>query len=262
MEKLLRRIQELGQQAAKVQQAVKAAPARVGELRQSVTGVVGQAVQIHADLRTALSQLRQTGEDTLVETLRELDEGAELFMRAGHRLDGVDLDLGLMPRVLVRLGREAEVAEDIFKSLLQEAESRPTVHAVLQALHTADKVASGPRLQHLEPGEVTIHVGPEPVVRVGWRRPAPRAAASAAATPTPAAAPASSTLFGAGSFFERRAEATPPSPGAVPQSTAASRPNIVPPAVAAPAATAPAPTGDWRRDALARFKKMPDLTRR
>lgn len=256
MEKLLRRIQELGQQAAKVQQAVKAAPGKAAELRQSVTEVVGQAVQIHSDLRTALGQLKQNGEDTLVEALRELDEGAELFDRAGYRLDGVDLDLGLTPRLLVRLGREEAVAEFVFKSVLGEAESRPTVHAVLQALHTADKVAAVPRLQHLEPGEVTVHVGPEPVVRVGWRRPAPEPPTerkAPAAEPAPAAAPAS--LFGTGSFFERRSGPPSAEPAITPPPAA---PAVVPQVTTK---AAPVPAGQERHDPLARFKKMPDLAR-
>lgn len=254
MEKLLRRIQELGQQAAKVQQAVKAVPAKVGELRQSVTGALGQAVQIHADLRTALGQLKLGGEDALVEALQELDEGAELFARAGWQLDGVDLDLGLMPRLLVRLGREEEVAEFVFKSALGEAESRPTVHAVLQALHTAGRVAAGPRLQHLEPGEVTVQVGPEPVVRVGWRRPVPEPPAERKAPtvePAPAAAPGS--LFGTGSFFEQRSGS--------PSAASASTPPPAAPA-AVPQVTTPAtavPADQERHDPLARFKKMPDL---
>jgi hypothetical protein len=256
MEKLLRKIQELGQQAAKVQQAVKAAPGRAAELRQSVAEVVSQAVQTHADLRTALGQLKQGGEDALVEALRELDEGAEIFARAGWRLNGVDLDLGLMPRLLVRLGREEAVPEFVFKSVLGEAESRPTVHAVLQALHTADKVAAGPRLQHLEPGEVTVQVGPEPVVRVGWRRPAPALPAerkAPAAEPAPAAAPAS--LFGTGSFFERRAGPPSAAPAITPQPAA---PPIVPQTTTK---AAPLPAAQERHDPLARFKKMPDLSR-
>ncbi|MFN0068264.1 MAG: hypothetical protein ACKVYV_11570 [Limisphaerales bacterium] len=257
MEKLLRKIQEIGQQAAKVQQAVKAAPGKAAELRQSVAGVVGQAIQIHADLRTALGRLKQGGEDTLVEALRELDEGAEIFARAGWRLDGVDLDLGLMPRLLIRVGRAEEVAESGFESALGEAEGRPTVQAVLQALHAADKITAGPRLQHLEPGEVTVHVGPEPVVRVGWRRPAPARATdrtAPGAEPAPAAAPTS--LFGSGSYFERRS-GPPEAARAVTPPTAA--PAIVPQVTAK---AAPAPADEDRHDPLARFKKMPDLTRR
>ena len=85
-------------------------------------------------------------------------------------------------------------------------------------------------------------------------------------TPIPAAASGTGSALGSyesGSFFGRTSvPAATPGPSLAPATGPAGTEVSVPatPASGAPAIPEPAPsTGDWRKDALARFKKMPDL---
>jgi hypothetical protein len=154
------------------------------------------------------------------------------------------------------------------ESLLRECAGRRTLQAIFQALIRAEALEEKVQLADLSFRGLIVHVGAVPTVRLCWRRAgelaeetAAAAVAQPAATPPPLPLPA----YGASSFFERAA--TPQPVPAAPVAPVTEQPSsaLAPtrlPGHQKPAVTEPvAATGDWRKDALARFKKMPDLSR-
>jgi len=131
----------------------------------------------------------------------------------------------------------------------------------LRALIKAEELADKINLTELTYRELIVDVGPTPAVRLCWRpeEEVPMASPMAAVSqPAPAAPPVMGS-FGQGSFFERPAVVKPAVldsaalAGAIAAPTEASRPPASP--------AAPARVSDWGREALDRFKKMPDLSR-
>ena len=145
------------------------------------------------------------------------------------------------------------------------------MQALLNALIKAEEMAAKVELPDLVYRELIVDVGPAPTVRVCWRPlsvEAETVIASPVAVPPVAPPPvlsAQSEIFGKGSFFEPRqasgapADAGPSAPSIV--ASPASTPTASP--VVAPVLGAQGKgSGDWKRGALDRFKRMPDLSKR
>lgn len=275
MNKLVTRLQVLRQRAGQLKSAVEAAPAKAAQLRDAVHATTGQLQQLRTDVQGTVAALKSDSEATLAETLVELDGGLGLLARAGYDLTGIDLEQGASPRLIVHLDQIEAARTEPLAQLARECAGKRTLSAILQALIRAEALEEQVQLGDLSFRGLIVHVGPVPTVRLCWRRPDGEAEeAVVPETPAPAAPPVSRptatppplplSAYGTGSFFER---ATTPATAPRPASTTAAEPAGPTPAptpVNAPPQTEEAATpatGDWRKDALARFKKMPDLRR-
>lgn len=274
MNKLVNRLQALRQRAGQLKSAVEAAPAKAAQLRDAVHATTGQLQQLRADVQGTVAALKSDTEATLAETLVELDGGLGLLARAGYDLTGVDLEQGASPRLIVHLDQIEAARTEPLEQLLRECAGKRTLHAIVQALIRAEALEEKVQLGDLSFRGLIVHVGPMPTVRLCWRRPADEEdeiapAEAPATTPSPASRPAATppplplSAYGTGSFFERTsapatAPQAQPSPATSPAPVA---PQTMPDRPESPRESSPVNTGDWRKDALARFKKMPDLRR-
>ncbi len=278
MKHALDRLQGLRQKAVQLKHVVDAAPARAAQLRELVNATAGQLQQLRAEVDATVHGLRADSEAQTAAALVEIDGSLGTFARAGCDLTGVDLEPGPPSRLIVRLEKIESVGVGALRMLLAENEGRKLTHAILAALIRAEEKEGWIRLGDLEFREITVHVGPQPIVRLGWRR------HPGSEGQHPGAVPASAT-----------AVIPPPIPAAVvesvfdrPKPAAAVTPATVP--VPKPTSPRPAPTPAWsaygstteaagqpeapaesksaskaggapHQDALARFKKMPDLSK-
>ena len=224
------------------------------------------------ELLQTVQGLRADTSTSWAEALVELDANLDAFEQAGHELIGIDFSPGLTATLSVRLRWFAVIEEPAMKALLREYTDRKTVHTVLTALRQAADMAESLSVTGLQYDSLTVELGLTPRVQLHWR-PVEAAAGQVATTAlaslpagrpvAPAAhigsvAPTSTmagTGYGQGSFFERRSTTPQPAPTARPPQLDAEPEPPAPPVTQAPAT-------DWRTDALARFKKMPDLNRR
>jgi hypothetical protein len=271
MKKFVDKIQDLGHKAAQIKQAVESVPPKLAEVRDAVIATTGQLQQLRNDVQSTVSSLRAENDDRLIEALREIDDSTDTFREAGYDLDDVEMEIVMPQRLIVHLEKVSDVPATRLRSLLAANEGRRNTHAILVALIKAEEMANKVALTNLRYHKLMVYVGATPSVRLcWWAEPTvaeqPFAATSAtqagvaAPAPQPMAAPVSS-LFGQGSFFERR-EPTPaiavqPTSPVV-ATTLASRTSAAPAPASEPVSETP---GDWRRDALERFKKMPDLSK-
>jgi hypothetical protein len=265
MKKFISRVQNLSQKAAELQAAMQRAPAKVAELRETVASTAGQFMQMRADVQSTLQGLRAEGEDRLTESLREIDASVEVFGDAGYVIHEVEMELGVAQRLIVHLEKADDVPHAILRQLMGAHQARKTTHAILAALIKAEEMSDRVHLQNLGYHKLTVYVGLAPSVRVCWGASEPaRVATSPApavvATPPPLpAAPA----FAQTSYFERRATptTTPSSPVIAPESAAVVSVHSTAAAAHHEPVESAAEAGDSRHDALARFKKMPDLNK-
>jgi hypothetical protein len=291
MKKFARKLQQFGEKAAQVQRAIDAAPAKAAQIRESVLATAGQIQQLRADVLSSVSGMRSADDARLVETIRELGNAGPAFGEAGFELESVELEMGLHQRLVVQLVRVAEIPAARLRGLRDMQWESPAVQSILGALLTAQELAARVDGGNLEFSRVTAYVGASPSVRIAWEPvdadeeesipatptrtagavpppiPEPTVAASqprpASSDTTPSlasgAAPSTFGAYGASSFFEPRSTTSPSRPTSTSASggTTASSPS---PDTETASEESEA-TGDWRKDALARFKKMPDLSK-
>ena len=264
MSKFSRRLQSLADKATQFKQVIESVPPKVSDIRDALLTTTGQLQQMRADVQSAVAGLQADTEEKLLQTLREIDAGGETFREAGFELTGVDMELGLNRRLIAHLGWVEDVPESTLRSVLSACQSQRTLHAMLSAVIQAGKLADQVKLTNLGCEELVVHVGPAPTVRICWRTAEEEepvtTPVSMASTPLAAAPAAATSAFTSSSYFEPRRA---PEPTAKPTSTATPEHVAAPTAVTAPApAVSPAPAtgGDWRRGALDRFKRMPDLS--
>ena len=261
MKQFISNIKNLSQKAAEIKAAMQQVPPKVAEIREAVTATAGQLQQLKSEIQYSVADLKADQEDHLSEALQEINNSKEVFEKAGFVLDGVDLELSPVQRLLVHLLRVEDVHTSVLRSLVQSNQHRRTTRAVLSSLLQAKQMADTVEVGGLIYNEVVVGIGPIPSVRLCWRSEQPEPAAvvhtaAPAISVTPAPAPAPSP-FGASSFFERR-EAKP-APVAQPlTATVQSAPVIEQTSVTK---VEPVTETAVASDPLARFKKMPDLAR-
>jgi hypothetical protein len=286
MKRVIHRIKALGDKATQLKTAVEGAPAVAAGIRDAVAVTASQLRQLRADVQTGVSGLRVEDEDRLIDALREVSAGTDVFEQAGFELSGVDVELGLLRRIVVRLERFEEVSVSRLRSIHAASAGQSTLQALLNALIKAEEMASKVELPDLTYRQLIVDVGPAPTVRVCWRpdtavvdaEPAAPKPVSAAPTTVPPVASGTPSVFGGDSFFEPRpastaytAQPAASSPGSATVVAATMPGPAGPTQTASVPAGAPAPvpvttgvttkTGDWKRGALDRFKKMPDLSK-
>ncbi len=290
MNTVLTRLQALRDKAAQLKQAVDSAPAKAAQLRDAVNATTGQLQQLRADVQGTVASLKSDSDASLAETLVELNGGIGTLARAGYDLGGVDIEQGPAPRVIVHLDQIASARTTPLESLMKEISGKRTLQAILNALIRAEALEEKVQLADLSFRGLIVHIGAVPTVRLCWRRQhedveeeahllaqkmAPALMAETSTTPAPPPLP----NYGATSFFEKQAPvvvapASQPAPAPVAQPVAIEirQASLAPtpsystlrPSSSSPKAPPAEPdpsTGDWRKDALARFKKMPHLGR-
>ncbi len=277
---MLRRAKDLSQQAERVRELLETAPERIEQAKGIVTQTTSQLHQLRTDVQASIAGLRAETGETVTLAIRELNEGAPVFLQAGYALEGVDMELGIAARLTAHLRRVEDIGVAAIRAMLKPNDDRRVVHGVLAALVKAEEIAAQTHFDNLHYCEVSVQVGPAPTLRLRWRAlepepdqastppPIPHAALPQTAarpepTPTKQPAPASQpaapsvSAFTQSTYFEPR---TSPAPAARQQTEstpdAAVAPQPVPTKSTAPAAR------DWKQDSLERFKKMPDFTKR
>jgi len=263
MKKFRKKFQDLSQKAAQIKQALEAAPGKVAEVRQLITQTVGEFQQLKDDFRISSS--------AFPEIMEQITAGAEVLDETGYRLDRLQMEVGGNPRLIVHLNREEETSVRSLHELQEKHQGNVALRSILAALIKAEEMAAKVHLPGMTYHALTVEVGMMPGVRLTWWADAAHAEeeeetppAPPSSTPAaPAPAPPVSAFLGQTTYFERR---TPPLASAVETKPAEKLVENVPaPAPSAKPSQTSAQTGSsaggWRRDALERFKKMPDLSK-
>jgi len=280
MKRFIRKVQTFGNKAAELREALEKVPGKVAELRQSVNMTTDQLKLARAEVLNTIEDLQAHNEDRLLTAIQEINAGGPVLREAGFELNGLDMDFSTHQRLIVHLEKVGEVRGNTLRSLIKTYERHKTLHALLSSILRAEELANRVELADLEYRRLTVHIGPIPGVRIGWRaeevfeemddtrgrsEPPPPLPSATPTLSRPVIAAASGTessqLFGKDSFFGRR-EPESAAPG--PEEAGAH------PAEAPSAALLPTPTrqatredhaSDWKQEALERFKKMPTTSK-
>jgi len=208
MKRIVRRVQSLNERAAELTAAVGQFPERVAELRGAVTATSDQLQNLKSDIQISASGLTVDGDSDMSTALAEIAENASVFEEAGFLLDGLDIEVSPVQRLLIELVRFEDVAVSDIQKLIWDHQNHGTLNAVLTSILKAKSMADNVEISDLVYHKLVIAVGPVPSVRLCWRAAEPSNASASAAWPS-----GPSTSFAAGtSFFEptQSAELAPP----------------------------------------------------
>jgi hypothetical protein len=278
MKKYRQRYQDLSQKAAQLKQTLQAAPSVATELRQVITQTVDELKQMKDDFRI--------GESAFPEVLAQITGAEQVLEETGYALDRVEMEMGVNTRLIIHLNRHGETSERTLRALQQKHQDNIALRSLLTALIKAEELAASVGIPDMTYRELAVEIGMIPCVRLSWwastaeaveetmeTHPPPLPAAPGTSTTPPVSSPPTAakpaeqaaSYFRQSSFFERRSEPastpvaaqTAPVPSTVPEAS-----HFQPPSrPAKPVAPGPAGTASTK-DPLARFKKMPDLTKR
>lgn len=256
MKRIATKVQEMARRADEIRRVVEGVPPKIAEVREAVASTVGHVQKLRGELMTGLGTLRLENEGQMLESLREIDRNVEVLREAGCEVERADLDLGPTRKLVVHLRRVEDVDAEELRRLIDAHQALPTVRALLAAVLKADELASGVALQELSYARLTVELGAYPSVRMGWRSEEASGASVAAAAMSAApesSATAAAPVFAQTNYFERRPINEPSA------ARSSAETPVEAPKTEAPAAKAQPVKNAWGAEALARFKKMPEV---
>jgi hypothetical protein len=286
MKRIIRRVQTLNERAVELTSAAGQLPQRVAELREAMTATTGQLHTLKSDIQVNIADLQMDREDDIGAALVEVAGHAPALMDAGFALDGLDVEVSPVQRIIVQLVRRRDVDTTHIQGLIDRYQKQPTMRAILSAILKARAMVDSIEIDGLEYDKLQIGIGPVPTIRLCWRDrdSAPASAAWQPAPSQPLAGGAHSSFFGppASAIPAAAIPATLPTKEQVvetsavgnelpavtmtmtsppPAGMAAAKPGtaaVSPPPLQAPQ---PPPLPQAPADPLARFKVMPNLDR-
>ena len=254
MKQIIRRIQSLNESASQLTAAAGQLPTRVAELREAMKATTGELHTLKSDIQVNIADLQIDHEEDIGAALVEVAGNAPVFQQAGFLLDGLDVEVSPIQRIIVQLKRQKDVEISKIEELIHHYQEQSTICSLLSAILKARTMVDNIEIDGLEYEKLIIGIGPVPTIRLSWRD---RNAASVAQAWKPTASQplttSATTSFFGPSLQSSFAPAKPPT-----ESTAEESPDPAPIPVAA---VQPPPLPREPVDPLARFKVMPHLNR-
>lgn len=254
MKQIIRRIQSLNESASQLTAAAGQLPARVAELREAMKATTGELHTLKSDIQVNVADLQIEHEEDIGAALVEVAGHAAVFQQAGFLLDGLDVEVSPIQRMIVTLKRQKDVDIGKLQELIQQYRDQSTMRSILSALFKARTMVDNIEIDGLDYDKLIIGIGPVPTIRLSWRD---RSAKSITPAWQPTAAQpltssSTTSFFGPAlqsSFGPAKASTEPAA-----EETPTPEPTPVPVAKPPPLPQQPA-------DPLARFKVMPHLNR-
>ncbi len=142
---------------------------------EEVSGAVTEAaIEMKQAMAEATQELKSVGEDKLLETANAISKNRPVFEEAGYTVSGMEMELGLNPRVVANFRRHAEVPLREQELLIAELEKKPPAEGnlvvlMLKSLLKVQAMENRVHLDQLALAEVTLEIGIPPSARITWR---------------------------------------------------------------------------------------------
>ena len=141
------------------------------EVSGAVTEAAGEVKQAMTD---ATQELKSVGEDKLLETANAISKNRTVFEEAGYTISGMEMELGLNPKMVAHFRRHTEVPLREQELLIAGLEKEPPAEGnlvvlMLKSLLKVQAMENRIRLERLATAEVTLEVGVPPTARIIWR---------------------------------------------------------------------------------------------
>lgn len=202
MKRIARRLQTLNERAAELSAAAGQLPNRVAEIREAMSATTEQLQTLKSDIQVNVADLKVEHEHGLSQAIAEIAGHATVIAEAGFLLDGLDVEISPIQRIVIQLVRFKDVDATAIQPLINQHHHLHTLRAILSAISKAQAMAKTIDVDGLDYDKLKIGIGPVPSVQICWRAHAAESASTTPWQPTP-----SQSFVAASSFFAPPADA-------------------------------------------------------
>jgi hypothetical protein len=119
-----------------------------------------------SDLSGRAADLKNVGAEALQGTVAEFNAVRPLFVQVGYRVQKVDVEIGLTPKLTFALRRVATVDDSAFEALLAAHQGNKVLATIVGALRQASLLQARVHFQGLHFMEVQVDLGIPPAIRL------------------------------------------------------------------------------------------------
>src|SRR5262245_33996732 len=152
------------------QKAKEAAAERARELAEQASGVVEDIEAKAADVKEQIAEqaagMNEMGLDKLNETLADFNAALPALREAGYTLNGVNIDLGVPPKIVANFSGGGSAPDEEIERLLAENAERNLTVLLVKSIHRATKLQSSINIKGLRPSGLSVEIGLVPKVVV------------------------------------------------------------------------------------------------
>lgn len=130
--------------------------------------LIGVAKQTAADVKDKIGDPSRTINDAVSEIIRNLNEALPCLAKAGYRMDGLDIEVGVPPKIIPHFAVDEVPAEAIEISMV-ELEGNSVGYALLKSLLQAKGLQQKIEIEGMSFSRIEIEVGLIPAVRLSYK---------------------------------------------------------------------------------------------
>ena len=149
--------------ASSVANKASAISAKAGELKELAATKAGEA---KAEVKAKAGEIVDAGAAKLNELLADFNAALPVIRQGGYTLAGVDIDVGLPPKVTAAFSVSDDVSDERVEQLVTEHAERKLTVMLLKSLHRARTLQMKIQIGGLKPKGLAVQVGIIPTVTV------------------------------------------------------------------------------------------------
>ena len=130
--------------------------------------LISIAKQTAADVKDKIGDPSKTVNDAVSEVVSNLNEALPHLAASGYRMDGLEIEVGIPPKIIPHFAVEEVLAETIEMSLV-ELEGNKVGYALLKSLLQAKGLQQKIEIEGMSFSRVEIEVGLIPAVRLSYK---------------------------------------------------------------------------------------------
>jgi hypothetical protein len=116
----------------------------------------------------ATAKLASLGAETSREFLVQANLLLQLLQSAGYGIGSLEVELGVPPKITIKLKTGPAVKEDKLTTILREHSDKKVITGIVASLIQANKLRDSVTVETLELGEVQITVATPPNITMHW----------------------------------------------------------------------------------------------
>jgi hypothetical protein len=123
---------------------------------------------LKGSVQQATETLASLGAETSREFLVQANLLLKLLQSAGYGIGNLEVELGVPPKITIKLKTGPAVKEDKLTTILREHADKKVITGIVASLIQANKLRDSVTVETLELGEVQITVATPPNITMHW----------------------------------------------------------------------------------------------
>ena len=152
------------------QKAKEATAAKARELKEQASVAADDLKTMTTDVKGHIAEqaagISEIGLAKMNETLADFNAALPALREAGYTLDGVNIDLGVPPRIVANFSSSGAASDETIERLLAENAERNLTAMLVKSINQAAKLQSKINIKGLKPRGLSVEIGLVPRIVV------------------------------------------------------------------------------------------------